>query len=201
MDGARTAVADGQEAVQQVQQYLDLAVAAINALSAEAIVQAADMLLEVAKRGGRIYLVGNGGSAATAAHIANDLNKQANVPGGPKFRAFALCDNVPVLTAWANDVEYAEAFACQLAHHLEDRDLVIAISTSGASLNVLRAVAVARQMGVRTLALTGDHGGELRQLVDHCLCVPAHDIGVQETVHLLFDHAVTVALQMRLDGR
>ncbi|MFN2251655.1 MAG: SIS domain-containing protein, partial [Anaerolineae bacterium] len=114
------------------------------------------------------------------------------------FRAFALTDNVPLLTAWSNDAEYAEVFAGQLANHVEPGDVVIGISTSGESENVLRALVLAREYGAVTVGFTGDHGGQLRDLVDWCVFVPSGHIGRQEDVHLALDHVITSAIKARL---
>jgi D-sedoheptulose 7-phosphate isomerase len=181
-----------------VDSYLTTLAETLDAVSRADIWVAVDMLLTTAQAGRRIYLIGNGGSAATASHLANDLNKQATVPGRPLFRAIALTDNVPLITAWANDADYAEVFAMQLANHVEEGDLVVAISTSGNSPNVLRALEVARDAGARSLGLTGDEGGALRDMVDHCLFVPSPHIGHQEDVHLALDHVLTVAIRAHL---
>ena len=178
--------------------YLNTLAETLDAMSRADIWVAVDMLLATAREGRRVYLVGNGGSAATASHLANDLNKQATVPGHPMFRAIALTDNVPLITAWANDHDYAEVFAAQLVNHIEPGDLVVAISTSGNSPNVLRAVEVALTAGATTLALTGDDGGALKDMVDHCLLVPSPHIGQQEDVHMVLDHVLTVAIRARL---
>src|SRR5690242_19026290 len=95
---------------------------------------AIDLLLEAQDRGSRVYIMGNGGSAATSAHLANDLMKKtSHVPGARPLRAFAVADNVPLLTAWANDVAYESAFAEYLAGALDEDDVVIAFSASGNS--------------------------------------------------------------------
>jgi D-sedoheptulose 7-phosphate isomerase len=178
--------------------YLSALAETLDAVSRADIWVAVDMLLATAQAGKRVYLVGNGGSAATASHLANDLNKQATVPGWPMFRAIALTDNVPLITAWANDSDYTEVFAMQLANHVEAGDLLVAISTSGNSPNVLRVVEVAQAAGARTLAFTGDEGGALKDMVDHCLFVPSPHIGHQEDVHMALDHVLTVAIRARL---
>jgi D-sedoheptulose 7-phosphate isomerase len=181
-----------------VDDYLAGLAAALDGLSRPAVWDAVDLLLATAAAGRRIYLVGNGGSAATASHMANDLNKQASVPGAPLFRAIALTDNVPLITAWSNDEDYAAAFAMQLANHVETGDVVVAISTSGNSPNVLRAVATAREAGASVIAFTGDSGGALRGQVDVCLSVPSPLIGHQEDVHLVLNHVITTAIRSRL---
>ena len=159
-----------------VDAYLGGLAAALDGLSRAAVWDAVDLLLATASAGRRIYLVGNGGSAATASHMANDLNKQASVPGAPLFRAIALTDNVPLITAWSNDEDYAAAFAMQLANHVE----------------------TAREAGAAVIALTGDTGGALRGLVDVCLCVPSPLIGHQEDVHLVLNHVITTDIRSRL---
>lgn len=178
--------------------YLSGVATAALALPREALWQAVDLILEVGRAGRRIYLVGNGGSAATASHMANDLCKQATVSGQPLLRAIALTDNVPLLTAWSNDEDYAQSFARQLANHLEPGDLVLAISCSGNSPNVLRALELARLSGARSIGLTGQDGGALRGLVDCCIAVPSMDIGQQEDLHLVVNHALTTAIRARL---
>lgn len=167
-------------------------------LPRESLWQAVDLLLEAGRDGRRIYLIGNGGSAATASHMANDLGKQATVAGRPMLRAIALTDNVPLITAWSNDESYADCFARQMANHLEPGDVLVAISCSGNSANVLRAVEMARLRGARSIGLTGDLGGGLRDLVDCCIAVPSAHIGQQEDLHLVINHALTAAIRARL---
>jgi D-sedoheptulose 7-phosphate isomerase len=181
-----------------VDAYLVTLAETLDGLCRADIWAAVDLLIATAETGRRIYLVGNGGSAATASHMANDLNKQATVPGAPLFRAIALTDNVPLITAWSNDTDYAEAFAMQLANHVEAGDLVVAISTSGNSPNVLRAVDLARGAGARVIGLTGDSGGALADRADLCLYVPSPSIGQQEDVHLVLNHVITTAIRARL---
>ena len=95
--------------------------------------------------------------------MANDLNKLTITPGKPRFKAIALTDNIPLMTAWGNDTSYEEIFAEQLTNFIQAGDVVVAISASGNSPNVLRAVQVARQHGAITIALTGDTGGKLKR--------------------------------------
>lgn len=200
VSAAREPLAPGRPltAVDPIDSYLRGVAAAALDLPREPLWQAVDLILEAGRAGRRIYLVGNGGSAATASHMANDLCKQATVSGQPLLRAIALTDNVPLLTAWSNDQDYAESFARQLANHLEPGDLLVAISTSGRSPNVLRALELARLSGARSIGLTGEDGGALRELVDCCITVPSGDIGQQEDLHLVVNHALTTAIRARL---
>jgi D-sedoheptulose 7-phosphate isomerase len=113
------------------------------------------------------------------------------VPGQPRMRVIALTDNVSVITAWANDESYDCVFKEQLENLLNAGDLVLAISASGNSPNVLRAVEFARERGAVTIAWTGRSGGCLKDIVDHCVHAPTDDVGMIENAHLVFDHLVT----------
>lgn len=184
--------------VDPIDDYLRGVAQAVEGLPREAMWQAVDLLLAAGRAGRRIYLIGNGGSAATASHMANDLSKQATVSGHPLLRAIALTDNVPLITAWSNDESYAECFARQMVNHLEPGDVLVAISCSGDSPNILRAVELARSIGAHSIGLTGDIGGGLRRLVDCCIAVPSAHIGQQEDLHLVVNHALTTAIRARL---
>src|SRR5207245_4578669 len=117
-----------------------------------------------------------GGSAATASHFACDLAKGTQAAGLPAFRVVSLSDNVPLMTAWANDTNYCRIFAEQLATLVRPADIVIAISASGNSSNILAAAGVARELGALTIALTGQEGGKLSRLAELAICVPARSI-------------------------
>ncbi|MDE0828154.1 MAG: SIS domain-containing protein [Vicinamibacterales bacterium] len=181
-----------------ITRYLTETAAAIAGLPAADIEKAVDVLFEAWHREGTVYIVGNGGSAATASHVMNDLTKLTRVPGRRPFRALALTDNVPLMTAWANDEEFANIFVRQLETFLGPSDVVAAISTSGNSLNIVRAVEFARDRGAMTLAFAGRHGGRMRAIVDVCVCVPSDDIGQQEDAHLALSHVVSYAIRERV---
>jgi D-sedoheptulose 7-phosphate isomerase len=163
-----------------------------------AIVDVAEMLLACQRRGGTIFVLGNGGSAATASHFACDLAKGTRTEGVAPFRVVPLTDNVPLITAWGNDTSYERVFAEQLAALVRPGDLVVAISASGNSPNVLAAARVARAAGAATLALSGRTGGKLRPLADRCVCVDADLIEQVEDAHSLITHALCVALRRAL---
>lgn len=156
------------------------------------------VLLRARDEGRMIFIIGNGGSAATASHMANDLNKGATVPGRARFRALALTDSVPLMTAWANDTSYERIFLEQLANYFEPGDVVLAISGSGNSPNILVAVEWARREGAVTVGLTGGDGGRLRALVDHCVVAPTGRMEQIEDVHLALAHALCVSLRARI---
>jgi phosphoheptose isomerase/UTP-glucose-1-phosphate uridylyltransferase len=169
----------------------------IEQLDRGAIEQVALELLGALRRERAVFLIGNGGSAATASHIAVDLSKLI-VPGHPRFRAIALTDNVPVITAWANDTHYDHVFSEQLRNLCQPGDLVIAISCSGNSPNVLNGARVAREMGARVVGFTGDGGGALAGLVDVCVHAPLAYIGQQEDIHMILDHLLVRVMHARL---
>jgi D-sedoheptulose 7-phosphate isomerase len=136
----------------EIEVYWDDFAAALPRVPFAALARAAAELLACRTRGGTIFVLGNGGSAATASHFACDLAKGARVPGLPGFRVVPLTDNMPLITAWANDSDYACIFAEQLAGLARPGDVVLAISASGNSPNVLAATQAARDVGVTTLA-------------------------------------------------
>lgn len=146
----------------------------------------------------RIYLFGNGGSAALASHFACDLGKGAANGSGKRFQALALTDNIPMMTAWANDAKYEDIFAEQLVNFVDDGDLVFAISGSGRSPNVLKALQVGREAKALTIGLTGFRGGLMKDLCDICLIVPSDNMQIIEDLHLSVTHAVFTALRARI---
>ena len=167
----------------------------LDALPREPLAQIAQLLLDAGREERTVFIFGNGGSAATASHLACDLAKTASMPGQPRLRALALTDNVPLLTAWGNDDSYDVVFAEQLRTFVRWRDVVIAISASGNSPNVLRGVEVAREAGAVVVGITGFGGGKLQALCDICLVVPSHDYGPVEDLHMIFVHAITATLK------
>jgi len=189
-------VAAGDHAV--IDGYLIGVAKAIESLSRGEIAHAGDILVRACGAGRRVFVCGNGGSASTASHMVNDLNKQAAVDGAPRMRAISLNDNVPLLTAWSNDLDFAECFARQLANYVEAGDVLVGISTSGNSENVLRAVQAANEAGAATIGFTGDDGGRLRSAVDCCVHVPSSDIGQQEDCHLVLNHVLAQVVRRRM---
>jgi D-sedoheptulose 7-phosphate isomerase len=164
-------------------------------LPMEDVLRVRAVLLQAWRDGKTIFVAGNGGSAATASHMVNDLNKGAIVEGRPRFRALALTDNVPLLTAWSNDTAYHRAFVEQMMNFFTPGDVLVAISGSGNSPNIIAAVEWAREAGAVTLGLTGGTGGRLRALVDHCVVVPTSRMEEIEDAHLALSHALCVSLR------
>jgi D-sedoheptulose 7-phosphate isomerase len=153
-----------------------------------------DMVAETYKKGKKIITCGNGGSASTASHYITDWNKMVNLHTGKKFRGISLCDNVGLITAYANDLSYEDVFSGQIKALMDEGDLLVAISGSGNSPNVLKAAHIARQEGGITLAVTGYDGGKLMDICDHTVLVPSFDMQLCEDVHLMFGHMVMKTL-------
>jgi len=141
-----------------------------------------------------IYVFGNGGSAATASHMACDFGKNTRMAAKPNLRVMTFNDNMPTFSAFANDEGYDVVFSEPLKSMAEAGDLVIAISGSGNSPNVLNGVKAAREMGLTTIGLTGFAGGKLKDAVDICVVVPSNRIEQVEDVHLVLDHLLTIIL-------
>jgi len=148
-----------------------------------------------------IYLFGNGGSAALASHFACDLGKGTANGTGKRFRVLALTDNVPLMTAWSNDSKYEDIFAEQLSNFVQRDDIAFAISGSGNSPNVLRALTLARSTGAITVGLTGYQGGKMKELCDQCMIVPSDNMQIIEDLHLCVAHAIFTVVRRKLSQR
>jgi D-sedoheptulose 7-phosphate isomerase len=146
------------------------------------------VVMQLSKRGRTIFILGNGGSALTASHIALDLNKWSRVKGFPNLRAISLTDNVGTITAWANDATYQDVFREQLANLLRMGDLVIGISASGSSMNVLKAIQYAKDYGAFTIGFSGFGGGTLKNVADLAIVSSSENYGVIEDFHMSLGH-------------
>ena len=174
--------------IQGIQAYLRREIELLQSLDAAMIDAAMQELEQAYQRDADIYIFGNGGSAATASHYANDFNKGLSEQLERKFRFICLNDNVPTVMAVANDISYDEVFRYQLRGRLRKNDLVVGISGSGNSRNVLNAIRYAKECGVRTLGIVGYDGGQLKQLADVSLHAPICNMQVSEDLHIMFDH-------------
>ena len=181
-----------------IDSYLSELETVVRDISREQVRAVVEVLFEAWQSRRTVFLIGNGGSAATASHMMNDLNKYTAVPGRPRFRAIALTDNVPLLTAIGNDAEYADIFVEPLRNLLCAGDILIAISASGNSPNVVRAVEYARQNGAKVIGFCGHPGGKLARLSDLAVTIPSDRIGQQEDGHIILDHVIAAALRERI---
>jgi mannose-1-phosphate guanylyltransferase/phosphomannomutase len=160
--------------------------------------QVLDELTRAWREGRHVFLMGNGGSAAMASHMTNDLNKLTIIPDQRRLKAVSLADNVPLITAWANDAGYEHVFAEQLRGLCQPDDVVIAFSCSGNSYNVLSALRLASEIGAATVGITGDNGGQMADMVDICVRSPIDAIYQQEDIHLVLSHMLSMALRERI---
>ena len=158
----------------------------------------ADALYAARERGATVFTCGNGGSAANASHLAQDLSKGTEAcKHGKPLRAISLCDNVGAITAWANDTGYADIFCAQLHMLAQPQDILIAISGSGNSQNVYRAVRWAHTLDLRTWGIVGFGGGKLMRLAHRHVHVPCDDMGMVEAAHAAVFHWVVDELRGR----
>jgi D-sedoheptulose 7-phosphate isomerase len=156
-------------------------------------------LLQTFAEGRTVFVFGNGGSAASASHMMVDMNKgAADGLGGKLPKVIALTDNVPLLTAWANDSSYEHVFSEQLKNFIQEGDAAFAISASGNSPNVVLALATAREHGAATIGVTGHQGGKMKPLCDICAVVPCDNTQMIEDMHHAILHSIFTAVRERL---
>ncbi|MQY59464.1 MAG: SIS domain-containing protein, partial [Clostridia bacterium] len=173
-----------------VEEYLRELKETLDKLPYSQIERIKDILLGAYRKDKKVFIMGNGGSAATASHFACDLAKgtAGKDDSRKRFKVIALTDSVPIITAWANDTAYENIFLEQLKSLLDAGDVVIAISGSGNSKNVIKAVEYANAQKALTIGLTGFRGGKLKGMVQECLVVPSHSLEQIEDVHLILEH-------------
>ena len=172
------------------QAYIDKLTKVLSAVDRDQIDRAVQLVADAWQGGKQILTLGNGGSALTALHFINDWNKSVFMSGGKPFRGRSLVDNIGLVMSYANDVSYQDIFVEQLKNLLAPGDLVIALSGSGNSENVVRAVRYANENGAVTLGLCGYRGGRLRETARHVLWVDIDDMQISEDLHAMFGHMV-----------
>ena len=166
----------------------------IDMLSIESINELIIILVEARQEDKTIFIMGNGGSAATASHFVCDFNKGLSFDGIKKFKFISLNDNIPSLLAYANDLSYDEVFVSQLQNYFTKGDIVIGISGSGNSINVINAIKWANENGGITIGLTGFDGGHLFKIVKHNINIPINDMQITEDLHMVLDHCIMKVL-------
>lgn len=171
--------------------YLDYLKELLNGIELASVERFIRTMLDARERGATVFFVGNGGSAATASHFANDLAIGTNTHERP-FRAVSLADNNAVMTAISNDFGYEEVFTRQLRALGRPGDVLVAISASGNSPNLLSAIRYAKGAGIKTIAMTAFDGGKMKQEADECVHVPTlpKEYGPAEDIHLILNHLV-----------
>jgi len=189
------------EYIKEIKKYIELEIEVLNKLDLTQIDAALNLLNETRLRKGCIYICGNGGSAATASHFQNDFNKGVSECIEIPFRFHCLNDNVATIMAIANDISYDEIFRFQLRGIIEPGDILVAISGSGNSSNVINAVEYAKSQGVSVIGMTGYLGGKLRKMSDISLHVPVNSMQVTEDIHMVFDHLMMSVLLKVMCGK
>lgn len=186
--------------------YLETLKGVLNGLPLAEARRAVDFLFRAYETDHTVFTFGNGGSAALASHLAADLGKGTHVPGPlaqtqvKRLKAQSVVDNVPMLTAWANDTNYADVFAAQMENFIKPDDVAFGISGSGNSANVLRALELARRIGATTVGLTGCGGGKMKALLDIPIVVPSHHMQQVEEAHVILAHLIFLDLKERIEG-
>ncbi|HLI07781.1 MAG TPA: SIS domain-containing protein [Ktedonobacteraceae bacterium] len=177
--------------MEQISQYFSELEQMVEAISLANLQQVLRLLEDAYYNGRRIYIMGNGGSAATASHFALDLAKNTIMPNAPRVKAISLTDHVPLITAWSNDTAYEHIFAEQLANLVEPGDVAIGISASGNSPNVINALTLAKRSRAYTIGLLGAKGGKIKELVDAYVLAPGQNIEQEEDAHMILAHIIT----------
>ncbi len=191
-----------------IEHFLDQVKRSVEGISVEEIRSAVELLLEVRGAGGKVFIMGNGGSASTASHFACDLAKWPNVGNAPRFKVMSLTDNLPLITGLINDCGFKSVFSEQLRAWLGPGDLLIGISVHGGvgegdagpwSPNFSEALRLAKERGAKILGISGFDGGLLREMADVCILVPVGDpeIGIPlvEGLHVVLHHLICATLR------
>ena len=184
----------------EISTYLKHEIDTIQKLDVEQINRALNLLLEAFENGNTVYIFGNGGSSATASHYQNDFNKGVSEHTEKKFNFQCLNDNVATVMAVANDIGFAEVFRFQLRGHLKVGDIVMAISGSGNSRNVINAVEYAKEQGCKIIGITGYDGGTLKGMSDVSLHAPVNSMQITEDIHMIFAHLMMSVFYRSLAG-
>jgi D-sedoheptulose 7-phosphate isomerase len=183
-----------------IENYLSLVKDTIDNLDRAQIEKTIDAFMRVYDAGKTIYIFGNGGSAASATHACGDLVKGASYGLEKRFRVMSLVDNLPALMAIANDLSYDEIFIEQLKNFMQPGDLVVGISGSGNSVNVVKAMKYAQEQGVQTVAFCGYKGGKIKEIADISVHSVALDMEVAEDIHMIVFNVIKKEVMRRLHG-
>ena len=182
----------------EIKNYIELEKEILDKLDIDEINKAINLIVDTKDNDGNIYIFGNGGSSATASHIVNDFNKGISEYIDKKFNFICLTDNFSSVMAIANDIGFEEIFRFQLKNKLKENDILIGISGSGNSKNVLNAVEYGKEMGLKVIGFTGYDGGKLYELSDIHLHVPVNSMQITEDIHMVFDHLMMSILYKSL---
>lgn len=184
-----------------IDNYFDLLKQSVDGLDRNAIISFVDLLLEARKNGNNIYIMGNGGSASTASHFTCDFNKGLSYKKDIRFKMICLNDNIATMLAYSNDLGYENVFVEQLKNFLKKDDVVIGISGSGNSKNILNAIEYANELGAKTVGLTGFDGGKLKNIVDVSIHADVNNMQVAEDVHMTICHMLYSVMNTILETK
>ena len=186
--------------MEKIREYLLHLEMAISTIPVDRVQKVVEYLLSARENDRQVFILGNGGSASTASHFACDLGKGTIHGDSRRFRAISLTDNVALMTAWSNDSSYDDVFREQLENLLVPGDVVLGISASGNSRNVLNAMEYANSMGCTTIGFAGFGGGRLADMVDECIIVDSYRYGPVEDIHLVLEHMISFCITEELAG-
>ena len=182
---------------QKLQAYLDQEIRVIQSLDLDAVNSVMNVLEEARLSNRHIFICGNGGSAATASHYCCDFNKGISENQKQKYHFECLNDNIPTMMAVANDISYDEIFRFPLRSKMTPSDILIGISGSGNSRNVVNAMEYAKSIGGTTIAIVGYSGGRLREIADQCIHVQIDHMQIAEDLHMILDHMMMSVLSQQ----
>lgn len=183
-----------------VELYFERLRGTIDRIPLERIERIGDILFRAYQHNKQVFVVGNGGSAATASHMACDLGKNTIGPNQRRFRILSLTDNTPLLTALANDVGYDHVFSEQLVNLIRPGDVLIVVTASGRSPNIIEAMQYSRSRAATIIAMLGFDGGPARELADEFILVPSDDYGLIEDLHMILNHVIVGYFHQRLEN-
>ena len=193
--------------IEYIQKYFSEMQEVIGKIPVEEVSAVVDALFKAWQNGNRVFIIGNGGSASTATHMMCDLNKCTIVEGKKRFKATALVDNIPVVSALTNDDGWGEIYVEQLKNFFNSGDVVIAFSVHGGSgsdkagawsQNLLKGLQYAKDNGGVAIGISGFDGGAMKQMADHCIVVPVESTPHTESLHLAIEHLITNCLKEKI---
>ncbi len=184
--------------VARIEKYLDEVSKLVLKIPSDAVERIASIILEAYKKGNRVFVFGNGGGSSTSAHFVCDLAKGTISQGKPRLKAISLAENMPLLTAWANDTDYTNTFGEQLKNLVEFEDVVIGLSGSGMSPNVINAFHVANDAGAISILFSGFDGGNALNVANDAIVVPSEDMQQIEDVHMILTHIIFRCLKREI---
>lgn len=180
--------------INELNAYREREIAVLNSLDLNSVNQVMNVLEDARLHGKRIFICGNGGSAATASHYCCDFNKGVSENQNDKYNFECLNDNIPTLMAVANDIGYEEVFRFPLKNKMKSGDILIGISGSGNSKNVVNAMEYAKSIGGTTIAIVGYSGGKMKEMADYNIHANIKDMQISEDIHMMLDHMMMYVL-------